>query len=334
MARAGKPLVSVVLPVHNGDKTILRAVNSILAQTLANWELVIINDGSTDQTLKRLVNINETRLKVVSLPHSGIAKALNFGLKMARGKYIARMDADDECLPHRLEKQVAFLDQHPHVGLVACQTVHVGSSDQEGYRRHIAWTNELFSPDEIYHARFQDAPFAHPSVMFRKSLFYQYGGYSETNVPEDFELWLRWFHAGIRMQKLPEVLLKWYDPPYRLSRTHPNYTSNLFFEVKAHYFARWYTKKEVKRPIWIFGTGRTVNHRIKPLKVAGIKPEKFIDVVPKTAAHIIHYQDLPEVSERGPFLLSYVSDRKGKKEIKDFLEQRNYQEGTDFIMMA
>ncbi|MEM1407571.1 MAG: glycosyltransferase, partial [Bacteroidota bacterium] len=319
---------------HNGDKTILRAVNSIRAQTFTNWELVIINDGSTDQTLRLLNKIKETRLRIVSLSHSGIAKALNLGLKIAQGAYIARMDADDECLPDRLEKQVAFLNQHPDVGLVSCQAVHVGSSDQEGYKHHIEWTNELHSPDEIYHARFQEAPFAHPSVMFRKSLFYKYGGYSEAKIPEDFELWLRWLHAGVRMQKLREVLLKWYDSPNRLSRSHQNYNSDLFFEVKAYYFVKWYTKKEIKRSIWVFGTGKTVNNRIKPLKAIGIEPEKFIDVLPKTAAHIIHYQDLPKVSEHGPFLLSYVSDRKGKKEIRDFLGQRNYKEGTDFIMMA
>lgn len=334
MATDDKPLVSVILPVFNGEKTILRAITSIRNQTFNDWELIIINDGSMDKTPQLIASVKNPRIKVISVPHSGISKALNFGIKMAEGDFIARMDADDECLPNRFKRQIECLQKHAEVGLVACQVEHIGSSDQAGYKYYVDWTNQLLTPAEIYQARFQDSPFAHPSIMFRKTMFYKYGGYSEADVPEDFELWLRWLERGVHMVKLPDVLLKWHDSPNRLSRVGSNYSHDQFNELKAQYFARWYFRKKINRPVWIFGTGRVVNNRVKPLKAAGIKPEKFIDIVPKADPHIICYKDLPKAEGNGPFILSYVSDRKGKTEISNFLKGRNYAVGKDFLMMA
>lgn len=334
MEGQSNPNVSVVLPVHNGEQTIARAIESIIHQTYHNWELLVINDGSTDGSENKIKTIHDSRIRYLHSPHSGIARALNYGIKLAKGRFIARMDADDESLTRRLEKQVHVLESNPNLGLISCQVNHVGNKGQSGYRYHVDWINSLLSPTQHYLHRFQDAPLAHPSVMFRKSLFYKYGGYNEGSIPEDFELWLRWMHFGVNFEKIPEVLLHWHDSACRLSRVHQNYSSSNFFKVKAHYFGQWYHDNKIGRPLWVFGTGRAVNKRIKPLMGFGFTIEKRIDVQVSQSDQIIHYKDLPKASVAGPFILSYVSDRKGKAAITTYLNSLGYLAGKDYLLMA
>ena len=293
MEKESNPLISILLPVYNGEKTILRAVRSILAQTYPHWELVIINDGSSDRTLNVINSIKDPKIKTYTIPRFGVAKALNFGVKMARGTYIARMDADDISLPERLKNQVAYLRDHSEIDLVACQVKHIGAPGREGYEHYVNWINQLITSSSIYLARYQEAPFAHPSVMFRKSTFNKYGGYTEEVVPEDFELWLKWLQNGVRMAKLPEVLLEWYDSPNRLSRISTNYSHEHFSRIKARYFSQWYRRKNLDRPVWIFGSGRTVNHRVKPLINYGLRIDRFIDVKPTSHHQFAYYKDVP-----------------------------------------
>ena len=103
----------------------------------------------------------------------------------------------------------------------------------------MAWTNGLLTHEEIALARFVESPLAHPSVMFRRSLVERWGGYAEGAFPEDYELWLRWLDAGVRMEKLADPLLIWNDSPTRLSRRDPRYAAEAFYRVKARYLARW-----------------------------------------------------------------------------------------------
>ncbi len=330
------PLVSVVLPVHNGAQTIERAIASILSQTFRDWELVVVDDGSTDHTSKILKSIRDPRVKIFSIPHSGIAKVLNYGIRLSRGLYIARMDADDISLAQRLERQADFLEKNEHIGLVSCKVEHVGDTKRQyGYHHYVAWTNGLISTEDMRRARFQDAPFSHPSVMFRKSIFFKHGGYSEASTPEDFELWLRWYHKGVQMAKIPEVLLKWYDMDQRLSRTSPNYYSENFFKIKAKYLMLWLDSKKRYERVLVFGSGRIVNKRLRSFQKLGIGINGFIDVKEKpTSPKHIYYKDLPKFMTDKTLILSFVSDRKGKALITKFLNSLDYQEGLNYLMMA
>jgi glycosyltransferase involved in cell wall biosynthesis len=115
------PLVSVVLPVHNGERTVTAAIISIIKQTFRDFELIVLDDGSTDSTPGLLSKFSDCRLKTVRLPNCvGVTKALNACLGLARGEYIARMDADDVAYPNRLERQLAFMNDNPEVDLVGC----------------------------------------------------------------------------------------------------------------------------------------------------------------------------------------------------------------------
>ncbi|HYD85642.1 MAG TPA: glycosyltransferase family 2 protein, partial [Opitutus sp.] len=180
----------MVLPVWNAVGTIGRAVESVRAQTFEDWELIAVNDGSTDGTTEILRGLarEESRLRVIEQGRAGVAVAANAAMAAARGEFIARMDADDVSHPDRLAEQVAWLDAewNRSVGVVACLVAFGGDrSVGEGYARHVDWVNALMTPEEIALNRFVEQPVANPSVMFRRELVAQHGGCRDGDFPED-----------------------------------------------------------------------------------------------------------------------------------------------------
>jgi glycosyltransferase involved in cell wall biosynthesis len=338
----GRPAVSVVLPVRNGARTLAAAVASLREQTLREIEIVIVDDGSTDGTpdLIRQLCEEDDRVGSFRTPGRGIAAALNAGLRRARGRYVARMDADDLSLPRRLELQSAFLDRHPATGLVACRVLFGGDRRKSaGYARYADWTNSLTTHEEISLHRFVESPFAHPSVMFRRNLSERFGGYRDGDFPEDYELWLRWLERGVRVEKLTEPLLVWNDPPERLSRTDPRYSPERFYEVKSGYLYRWLEAHNPFHPeICLIGAGRTTRRRARSLEALGVRIAAYVDIDPRKVGHfiqgrrVVHRDEIPPPASC--FLLSYVGSRGAREEIRAFLEARAHRMGRDFLLAA
>ena len=210
------PLISILLPVYNAKETLDRAITSLIRQSFTDWECIAVDDGSNDGTgfLLRQWADEESRLKVIHHRHSGIAATLNIGLDAAQGTWIARMDADDESLPHRFSRQVDFLRAHPEVGVISCLVEYVSSTTiQQGFSLYVDWTNSLRSSSDHSLNRFVESPVIHPTVLFRKEFIRKWGGYAhEHSWPEDYELWLRWIHEGVLFAKIPEVQYRWYVP--------------------------------------------------------------------------------------------------------------------------
>ncbi len=162
----------------------------------------------------------DPRINLISESRQGIVPALNTGIEHASGKYIARMDADDISYSKRLEYQYDFLEKNPKVDLVACAVNYVGDEGANyGFLEYVKWNNRLLSHDDIALNRFVESPLVHPTVMFRKYIVEKFGGYREGDFPEDYELWLRLLHHGVKMYKLKDVLLDWNDSDIRLTRT-------------------------------------------------------------------------------------------------------------------
>lgn len=328
------PLISVILPVFNAEVTLARSIKSILNQTFLDFELVIINNGSTDQTKNIILGFKDSRITYLELPNPNLVAALNFGIKHAKGEYIARMDADDYSYPKRLEIQINHLQQNPQIGLVSGKVNYQGDCKKnEGYFRYVDWANSIKSTEEIYLSRFQESSLPHPSVMFRKSVGEKYGFYAQGDFPEDFELWNRWMSHGVRMSKVNEIVLDWHDSPERLSRAHTMYASEKFSSIKAKYFVKWLNGKHPSMDckFYIWGTRSSVRKKIKPLEELGLPISKYIDVKRSQALNSIYYQDL--IFDANIFVLSYVSDRKGKLEIQDYLKKLGFKEGVQFYMM-
>ena len=200
------PVVSVVLPLYNAEETIERAIESIRKQTFTAWELLVLDDGSTDRSpqIAQVVAGRDPRVTVTRLEHSGLIATLNRGLKDSNAEYVARMDQDDVSLPHRLEKQVAFLEQNPGVAVVggAAQVVDAhGSLNQE--RRPPC------SPTEVARALAERSAIIHPTVLMRRGAVDQVGGYRTPFLAaEDYDLWLR-LSERYKLANIPEIVLRY-----------------------------------------------------------------------------------------------------------------------------
>ncbi len=211
--------ISVLLPVYNCPRYVGGAIESILAQTFADFEFLIIDDGSTDQTPEVLKKYTDPRIRIIRHENRGLAGTLNVGIKLARGKYIARQDQDDTSLPDRLAKQLSYMEEHPDCGLLGTWAqIMDGDTLVERYHRHPS------DPCDIRYQLLFNNPFVHSSVMLRKSVLDAAGGYStdpERQPPEDYELWSR-LVRGARAANLPEVLLYYRETPGSMSRVGPS----------------------------------------------------------------------------------------------------------------
>jgi GT2 family glycosyltransferase len=193
------------MSVHNEERYVSKAIRSILEQTFDDFEFIIIDDDSTDGTTEILSNYQQKDARIRVLRHQskkGLAQSLNEGIRIAQGRYIARMDADDISLPTRLEKQVAFLDMHPEVGLVGTLCYEVDENDVIVRR----WSLPS-STSDVRKALLDLNPLVHTSVMIRKEVFAEIGYYDETlQYSQDYELWLR-IARKYEIANLPEPLV-------------------------------------------------------------------------------------------------------------------------------
>ncbi|MBL9139984.1 MAG: glycosyltransferase family 2 protein [Verrucomicrobiales bacterium] len=331
------------MPVRDALATLPRALTSLRVQTHPNWELVAVDDGSTDGSAEWLVRAarDDSRVRVLRRGPEGIVAALNAGIEFASGEFIARFDADDECLPNRLASQWRFLEGHPEVG-AAGTLVEFGGNEgaQAGYAAYVAWLNSVVEPEVIAWSRFIESPFAHPSLMVRTSVFREHGVYREGPFPEDYELWLRWLERGVCLAKVPEVLLRWHDLPMRLSRRDPRYSPDAFFQMKAPYLARWLRRHVApERRCVLWGAGRKTRRRAEWLEAEGITISAYVDIDPnkqgsRRDGRVVMSPEAVVPLREAVFLIGYVGNRGARDLQRAFLVGNGWREGTDFLFAA
>lgn len=336
------PKISVTMPCYNCGDTVGRALDSLLAQTCTDFEIVAVDDGSTDNTAGVLADYarQDSRIRTFSIEHGGVIAAANAAIEAAEGQYIARMDADDEALPERLAAQSNLLDENPDVGLTGCRIRFGGCREKcAGYAHYVDWTNTLLTPEKISLNRFVEFPVPNPSIMFRQECVEVHGPYRDGDFPEDYELLLRWLEAGVNMAKVDEELLVWNDPPTRLSRNHPRYDVSAFYHIKTEYLARWLAINNPHHStVHILGSGRTTRKRADLLLAHGVEFAAYYDIDPRKIGHIVNgvkvidRNDIPPVGEA--FCIPYVASRGAREEIAEFLAERGYVLGKDYIPAA
>jgi glycosyltransferase involved in cell wall biosynthesis len=332
----------VVLPARDAATTITAAIDSVLAQTDSAWELIAVDDGSSDATASILdaAARRDARIRVVRGPGKGLVAALEAGLAASSGDLVARLDADDVCAPERLARQRAHLESHPEVGLVASRVVFGGDPGAAaGFARYVEWMNGLLSHEAIALARFVESPLVHPSVTFRRELLERWGGYRDGAFPEDYELWLRWLEAGVRMEKLAEPLLVWNDSPRRLSRRDARYDPEAFYRVKAGYLARWLARHNPHHPsVVLWGAGRVTRRRARALAGHGIEIEAFVDIDPRKLGRPIEGRPVLAPDALPPpgraFVVSYVGGAEARAQIEARLRAGGRRPGADYILAA
>jgi len=333
------PPVSILLPFRNARETLGECLDSIAAQTFTHYELLAIDDGSQDGSADLVARraLRDTRIHLTRQHPLGLVAALNRGLAKARAPLIARMDADDRMHPERLAAQVAGLAADPALGLLATQVrLFPEEHIQAGFREYIRWQNACCDPATISDEIYIESPFAHPSVMFRRAVVQAAGGYRTGIFPEDYDLWLRLAQRGVRMAKLPQVLLDWRDSGGRLSRTDPRCTREAFDHLRTAYLAR--DPRLQDRSLAFWGAGRKTRRRCNLLIKQGFAPVAWVDIDPRKIGNRL--QGVPVVPpewlarDERPFVLSYVANHGAREDIAARLEAMGYRRGADYLMVG
>lgn len=208
-------LVSIILPVFNGEKFLARSIFSLLSQTYHNFELIIINDGSNDNSEIIIKSYNDPRIRYYSQNNIGLAKTLNRGIGLSKGKYIARQDQDDFSELNRIESQLNYLEFNNDIALVGtAATIWVEGKKSKRKLSHPCTNSEIKIGLLFYNY------FVHSSVMIRKEVIIALGGYTESSnrqPPEDYELWSRMSH-NFNLANLPELLVNYTEVNSSMSR--------------------------------------------------------------------------------------------------------------------
>ncbi|MCG8525153.1 MAG: glycosyltransferase [Opitutales bacterium] len=340
------PEMSVVMPAYNAGRYIREAIQSIQAQSFRRWELIVVDDGSTDDTgtVAKLLADVDKRIRYVRTDHLGVAKAANKAMRLAKADLIVRMDADDISLPHRFVTQYDWMRKHPETDLLATKVRCFGEEVGEGLQVYAEWSNSLTTAKSIAAMRFIDAPVVQPSVCLRRSVIENHGAYRDGDFPEDYEAWLRWLDAGVCFEKINEPLLLWRDHGHKLTRTHSNYSEEAIWRIKGKYFDQWmqHHGPSDARPLMIWGSGRKTRSR---LDYFGFHEDKhrissYIDIDPRKTGQIIEGtpvirpDEIPIESGKKPFILSMVGSRDARPLIQSYLHKRGFKVEQDYMILA
>lgn len=332
------PRVSVLLPVRDAAATLEACLDSLAAQSLADHEVVAVDDGSRDGSgdILRARARREPRLRVLGTPPRGLVPALNLALDAARAPLVARMDADDVARAERLLLQAERLERDAAVDVLGCRVHVTGVGAAAGMRAYVRWQNGLLEHDAMARDRFVESPLAHPSVAMRRATLRGLGGWRAFDGPEDYELWLRAFHAGLRFAKLAEVLLDWRDSAGRLTRTDPRYAPARFLALKLEWLARG--PLGGGRPAVVWGAGPVGKGWARALRAAGREVRAFVEVNPRRIGERVHGVPVVAVEEaarlRGPLHLAAVGQPGARERIRAEAARLGLVEGADLVAVA
>jgi glycosyltransferase involved in cell wall biosynthesis len=332
------PVVSVLLPARDAERTLDAALASVARQTLARFECVVVDDGSRDATpaIARAAAARDPRFRVVAGAREGLVAALARGLAACRAPLVARMDADDWMHRERLAAQAAALAADPTLSGVGC---HVRCFPRRelgpGLRAYEAWLASVDSAWRVRQDAFVECPLAHPSWMLRREALDALP-YRDAGWPEDYDLLLRLLGAGRRIGVVPRRLLGWRVHGERLSRTSPIYTEERFTACKAAHLAAGFLAQGPSYLLWGYGgTGRAL---ARALDAHGKRPAAIVEIHPRRLGRTI--RGAPVISRhalgapKGIPLVASVAGAGPRALIRAELARLGWRECVDFVCAA
>jgi glycosyltransferase involved in cell wall biosynthesis len=329
------PAVSVIMPVRNGGAYLAEAVASILSQSFSSLELLLVNDHSEDEAIAGLAE-EDARLCILDNPGRGVAQAFNHGLRHARGRFVARMDADDLAMPDRLEVQLRYLERHPEIDICgACVEIFAQQALAGGNLRYQQWLNACKTADQIHRQLFIESPIPNPTALFRRAAIDQLGAYRDPDWPEDYDLFLRADASGMRMGKPDEILLKWREHDQRLTRTDSRYDITRFQAAKAHYLV---AHRLQGRPVVIWGAGPSGRLMHDLLRAEGAQIHGFLEVHPRRiggSKRNLPVWPIDRVSAlEDECVLVAVGAAGAREKIRTWMGTSEKEEGRDYLFVA
>lgn len=327
--------------MRDAADTLPECLDSLATQTLADHEVVAVDDGSRDGSAELLeVRASlDARLRLLRTPPRGLVAALGLALAEARGPLVARMDADDVAHPERLEQQAGRLESDVAVDVLGSRVELLsapGVPPSGGMRTYVDWLNQLLDHASMERDRFVESPLVHPTVAMRRATLVALGGWREIPGPEDYDLWLRAFDAGLRFTKLPGTLLRWRDRPRRLTRTDPRYASDRFLALKLAALRRG--PLAGSRPAVVWGAGPVGKAWAQALLAAGNPVIAFVEVDPRKIGGRIHdapviaVADVPTVREA--LHLAAVGQRGARERIRSEAARLGLVDGANLLAVA
>jgi glycosyltransferase involved in cell wall biosynthesis len=332
------PKISILMPVRNEERYLQAALDSLYRQTCSDWELIAVDDGSSDQTATILAGATgrDSRVKVVHREGGGLVAALNAGLEVCQSPLVARLDGDDICHPQRLELQSDYLNLHPDTGLLACNFRHFPRTGlKQGMIDYESWQNGLSDHALILRDLFVESPFVHPGIMTRRTILKNLSGYQDNGWPEDYDLWLRMAANGVQFARLPQTLLFWRDHPERATRTMDEYALNAFRACKCHHLLRDFLSG--CRDIVIAGAGLEARAWQRLLSAAGVTVSNWLDVDPKRIGTTLHNAPILSPAELhldGRKMIVAIGVRGAREQFRPVAKRLGWQEGIDFVCVA
>jgi glycosyltransferase involved in cell wall biosynthesis len=322
----------VLLPVRGEERYLAECLESLSAQTLSDFEVLVVDDGSTDASAAIAAEHarRDPRFRVVRQEPAGMVAASERARAEARAPLIARMDADDFALPERLELQVAAIEEE---GLAAVGgQVEYFPSPSDGMRAYADWLNSLVTVEAALRDLWVECPLPGPGLMARAELV----SYRDRGWPEDYDLVLRIWERGGRFRNVDRLVHRWRDHPERLTRTQPAYRLEAFRRCKVHFLRRTLLAEGRAAVIW--GAGPTGKAFARDLLAAGTPLAAFVEVDPRKLGKRIHGAPVVPFANAADFgsalSLGAVSGPEGRARVRELAADHGLVEGKDFVAVA
>jgi len=332
------PLVSILIPFKNTEAFLSECLESIINQTYTHWEILIIDDHSTDQSydIVKKFTLKERRFKLFKNNGSGIIEALRLALNESKGELITRMDSDDVMHPKKLETLVANISKygrhHVAVGLVKYFSRDgVG----EGYKIYENWLNNLTTSGSNYTEIYKECVIPSPCWLAYKEDLLACDAFNPNRYPEDYDLTFRFYKHNIKCIPCDTVLHLWRDYSTRTSRTHIHYAQNHFTSLKIHYFLEIDYNPNKTLTIWGAGTkGKII---AKTLVDRNISFEWICDN-PKKIGREIYGKPLKDFTSlksiKNPQSIITVANKQAQVEIRNYLNDLNLKPIDDYVFFC
>ena len=333
------PLVSILMAVKDTEPYLPDCLNSILAQTYPYWELIAVNDHSSDGSseLLRQYAAQDPRIRVFDSQRPSLIPALQVAYRHSQGPLINRMDSDDRMPPDKLEALVDAWHPHGRGTVIAGGTEHFVDEGEvgEGFRRYERWLNEVARRGSHYEEIYQECVIPSHSWLIHRDDLDAVGAFGPEVYPEDYDLCFRFYRHKLKVVGLDKVLHYWRDRSDRISRTWECYRDNRYFDLKLRYF--YELDRNRSRPLVLWGAGRNGKDMAKHLVAYGDPFHWVCDNPRKIGKDVYgirmeHYDTIATLDH--PQIMIVVTSPDGKVNIRQQLAEWDKKPRTDFWFFA